>query len=308
VSPRASRRSSFSTDPRSGVIVRIAVGIDGYREGHDAAILGARIARATGAELMLVAIHPDPLVVLPRELGWEGMHKQAEALLRETRDAVAPDARIDVETDWSVPRALERVVKREHRDLLVVGSSRRGPEGRVRIGQRTRQLLCHCTCALAVAPRGLSDTKKRRLARVGVGYEGGRESQAALSLAGSIAVAAGLKLLVRGVVDDRLPAVGWSESGRESVLAMWDELLEPAVESLREDAGAAARATGADAEVQVLRGSPADVLGELCDQVDLLVIGSRRWGAVARVLLGGTGEALMQDASCPILVVPRADE
>ena len=106
---------------------------------------GRVIARATGAELMLVAVHRDPLVVLPRELGWEGMHKQAEALLRETRDAVAPDARIDVETDWSVPRALERVVKREHRDLLVVGSSRRGPEGGVRIGQRTRQLLCHCS-------------------------------------------------------------------------------------------------------------------------------------------------------------------
>jgi nucleotide-binding universal stress UspA family protein len=308
VSPRASRSASSTTDPSSGVIARIAVGIDGYPEGHDAAVLGARIARATGAELMLVAIHPDPLVVLPRELGWKGMHKQAEALLRETRDAVAPDARIDVETDWSVPRALERVVKREHRDLLVVGSSRSGPEGRVRIGKRTRQLLCQCTCALAVAPRGLSDTKQRRLARVGVGYEGGPESQAALSLAGSIAVAAGAKLTVLGVVDDRLPDVGWTESGRERVRAMWDELLKPAVESLREDAQRAAEATGTDVEVQVIRGTPADALGELCDQVDLLLIGSRRWGAVARVLLGTTGEMLMHGASCPILVAPRPEE
>jgi nucleotide-binding universal stress UspA family protein len=233
------------------------------------------------------------------------MHKQAEALLRETRDAVAPDARIDVETDSSVPRALERVVIREHRDLLVVGSSRRGPEGRVRIGKRTRQLLCDSRCALAVAPRGLSDNTERRLTRVGVGCEGGPESRAALSLAGSVAVAAGAKLLVRGVVDDRLPVVGWSKSGRERMLAMWDELLAPAVESLRENAEGAAKATGADAEVQVLRGSPADALGELCEHVDLLVIGSRRWGAAARALPGSTGETLMHDASCAILVVPR---
>jgi hypothetical protein len=147
-----------------------------------------RLRDEGGPGLVLVAIHPDPLVVVPRELGWTVMHKQAEALLRETRDAVAPDARIDVETDWSVPRALERVAMREHRDLLVVGSSRGGPEGRVRIGKRTRQLLCDGRCALAVAPRGLSDTTERQLARVGVGYEGGPESQAALSRAGSIAV------------------------------------------------------------------------------------------------------------------------
>jgi nucleotide-binding universal stress UspA family protein len=228
------------------------------------------------------------------------MHKQAEALLRETRDAVAPDARIDVEMDSSVPRALGRVVIGEHRDLLVVGSSRRRPEGRVRIGKRTRQPLCDSRCALAVVPRGLSDNTERRVTRVGVGCEGGRESRAALSLAGSVAVAAGTKLLVRGVVDDRLPVVGWSKSGRGRMLAMWDELLAPAVESLRENAEGEA-----DAEVQVLRGSPADALGELCEHVDLLVIGSRRWGAAARALRGSTGETLIHDASCAILVVPR---
>jgi nucleotide-binding universal stress UspA family protein len=285
---------------------RIAVGVDGYAEGRDAAVLGATLARATGAELMLVAIHPDPLVVLPPELGWTAMHKQAEALLHETRDALAPHARIDVETDWSIPRALERVVAREHADLLVVGSSRRGASGRVRIGSCTRQLLCHCSCALAVAPRGLSERPARQLERIGVGYDGDPESQAALSLAGAIALAAGAKLMVRAVVDDRLPAVGWSAVNIERVQAMWDELLEPQLASLREDTQASVNATGAEAEIQVLPGAPPDVLMELADDVDLLVIGSRRWGAVARVLLGTTGEALMHDAACPIVVAPRS--
>ena len=44
---------------------------------------------------------------------------------------------------------------------------------------------------------------------------------------------------------------------------------------------------------------------ELGEQVDLLVIGSRRWGAAARVLVGSTGEAVLHDAGCAVLVVPR---
>ena len=302
--PRDSPESS-SADPPSAPATLIAAGVDGYPEGRDAAALGDMLARATGGELLLVAVHPEPLVVLPPELGWKAMRTQAEAGLRQIRDELAPGAQVVVETDWSVPRALERVVAREHRNLLVMGSSRRGPEGRVRIGKRTRQLLCHFRCALAVAPRGLSTHPSRRLARIGVGYDGSPESEAALALAGSIAVAGGATLSVRGVVDDRIPSLGWFSSGRAQVMEMWSALLEPQVESLRARAQAAADATRADVDVDVRRGRPADALLEFGDRVDLLVIGSRRWGAVARVLLGSTGEALLGDASCPVLVVPR---
>jgi hypothetical protein len=69
MSTSASRSASGSADANYRALARIAVGVDGYPEGRDAAVLGATIARATGAELMLVAIHPDPLVVVPRELG-----------------------------------------------------------------------------------------------------------------------------------------------------------------------------------------------------------------------------------------------
>ena len=300
-----SQPRSTSADPGSVSNLLIAAGVDGYPEGRDAAALGAMLARVTDGELLLVAVHPEPFVVLPAELGWTAMRKQAEEALRQTRDELAPGARIAVETDWSVPRALERVVAREHRNLLVMGSSRRGPEGRVRIGKRTRQLLCHFRCALAVAPRGLSSTPERRLARVGVGYDGSEESRAALALAGSIAVAAGAKLSVRGVVDDRLPGVGWPSFGRDQLMSIWSELTEPMVESLRARAQAAADATGADVAVEVSRGRPADALMELGEQADLLVIGSRRWGAATRVLVGSTGEALLHDAACPVVVVPR---
>ncbi len=135
----ASRRSSGSSGP---VITRIAAGIDGFPEGRDAAALGQSLAKATGAELMLVAVHSAALLPMPPALSYKSLRKQSELELREVRDSLAPGARTVTATDPSVARALHRVVHRHHRDLLVVGSSRQGPDGRVRIGKRTRQLLC----------------------------------------------------------------------------------------------------------------------------------------------------------------------
>jgi nucleotide-binding universal stress UspA family protein len=298
----APRGDAPATRPEA--VSRIAVGVDGYPEGRDAAALGAAIAGVTGAELMLVAVHPNPLVPMPSGMDWKSLRKEAERMLRDVRDSLAPDARIMAETDLSIPRALHRVVRRDHRDLLVVGSSRNAPEGRVRIGKRTRQLLCHFECALAIAPRGLQTQPSFGIRRIGVGYEGGHESDAALALAGSIAVAAGAELDVRGVVDDRIPVLVRSAlSGLVST--EWTDVIAEEEQRLNDQALARARATGATASLEVLRGRPADALLALSRDVDLLVIGSRRWGPAARVLLGSTGEALLHDAACPVLAVPR---
>jgi nucleotide-binding universal stress UspA family protein len=93
---------------------------------------------------------------------------------------------MDGMSDASVPRALQRVIQREHCDLLVMGSSRHAAEGRVRIGRRTRQLLSSVECAMAIAPRGMHSSPEQALKRVGVGYDGGPESEAALALASAL--------------------------------------------------------------------------------------------------------------------------
>lgn len=285
---------------------RIGVGIDGYPEGSDAAVLGSALSRVTGAELMLIAVHPPPIVVLPSGVDWKSGERQARATLEQTRDAFAPAARLDVETDLSVPRALQRVVRREHRDLLVLGSSRHAPDGHLRIGKRTRQLLCRFESPLAVAPRGLRDRPELSFRRIGVGYDGDPEAEAALGLAGSIALAAGAELRVRAVVDDRRPLVAYAPFPPTVAMSpSWDEAVGAQMSSLLADARASARSTGADAHVSIARGRPADALLELSEDVDLLVIGSRRWGPANRLLLGSSGEALMHDAACPVLAVPR---
>ena len=285
-------------------ITRIAVGVDGYSEGRDAVALAAAISALTGAELMLVTVHVDPLVPMPAGLSWSSLHGEAEKMLREVRASLAPNARIRAETDLSVPRALHRVVGQHHRNLLVVGSSRDAAEGRVRIGKRTRQLLCHFECALAIAPRGLHSRPDVPLRTIGVGYDGSPEAGAALALAATLAAGARAELRVHGVVDDRVPVLLRSALGG-LIATEWHDVMGEEEQRLRDMALAETGPIDAPVTVEVSRGRPADALLALAESVDLLVVGSRRWGPTARVLMGSTGEALLHDAACPVLAVPR---
>ena len=305
---QAHARTSEKGQPTSGApaVKRLAVGVDGYPEGDDASVLGAAIARATGAAMLLVAVHPDPMIVVPEGLDWASLHRQARDTLIKTRDAFAPEARLAVRTDYSVARALQRVVLQENRDLLVVGSSRHAPPGHIRIGKRTRQLLCQFECALAVASRGLHANPDFGFERIGVGYDGGPESEAALEWAGALAAAGGAELRVRAVVDDRRPIVGWGRAWIADMIRDWTAAVREEEEGVRKQAFDAAQRTGAKVTAEAVSGRPADALLALSGNVDLLVIVSRRWGPAQRVLLGSTGEALMHDAACPVVAVPRS--
>jgi nucleotide-binding universal stress UspA family protein len=60
---------------------------------------------------------------------------------------------------------------------------------------------------------------------------------------------------------------------------------------------------GVQVETAVLSGSPAETLAEAAADVDLVVLGSRGRGAVARVLLGSVSDRLVHISPKPVLVV-----
>jgi nucleotide-binding universal stress UspA family protein len=63
---------------------------------------------------------------------------------------------------------------------------------------------------------------------------------------------------------------------------------------------------GVSVEEELLEGDTDEALAALDErEVDLLVCGSRGYGPVRRVLLGGVLRKLMRRAACPIVVVPR---
>jgi nucleotide-binding universal stress UspA family protein len=259
----------------------IGVGVDGYPAGRDAVALASALAGATGAELMLISVHVQSHYVLPSGMDWKSVEKQAWATLTETRDSLAPGARIEVQTDALVWRALCHVADFTRAGMLVVGSSHDAPEGRAKLGQHAGELQEHLDLPLAVAPCGMQNGATRGLERIGVGFDDRPESHAAMELAASLASAAGAELTVRGVA---LP-------GHRTALS--------------QAASRAADATGAHTRVDITHGRPTEGLRELGEQVDLLVIGSGRTGPAGRILLGNTGHALLRDVPCPVIVAPR---
>jgi nucleotide-binding universal stress UspA family protein len=50
---------------------------------------------------------------------------------------------------------------------------------------------------------------------------------------------------------------------------------------------------------------PADVLVRVSEHLDLLVCGSRGYGPLRAVLLGGVSRRLTAEAQCPVIVLPR---
>ena len=67
---------------------------------------------------------------------------------------------------------------------------------------------------------------------------------------------------------------------------------------------------GVPAEVlettEVLHGSAAEELAAVSGALDLLICGSRGYGPVLSLVLGGVTSELAHTAHCPLLIVPRA--
>ncbi|MGH2986310.1 MAG: universal stress protein [Solirubrobacterales bacterium] len=77
----------------------------------------------------------------------------------------------------------------------------------------------------------------------------------------------------------------------------------------REVATALAADLGASVETITVaedEGDPAEVLAARSRELDLLVVGSRGYGPVRQVLIGGVSGELMRRAACPVLIVPRS--
>jgi hypothetical protein len=69
--------------------------------------------------------------------------------------------------------------------------------------------------------------------------------------------------------------------------------------------GAAARCGVAETTAEVVKGRVVGTLVEATADADLVVLGSRRWGAIRRLALGSTTARVLRDAHCPVLVPPR---
>ena len=147
-------------------------------------------AELTGGNVIIASVPRTPYGG-----GWADLHAvddgTIELELTRLRDEFGVQTRII--TDTSVPRALHGLARDESASMIVVGSTARGPAGRVLPGSTAERLLHGSPCAVALAPRGHT---RAPVETVAVGFVDSPEGHAALAVAHMLAGRANAKLRV----------------------------------------------------------------------------------------------------------------
>jgi nucleotide-binding universal stress UspA family protein len=273
---------------RSTRFTNVLVGVDGSAAGRDAIALGAMLRSPHGSlTLAHVSTYGAAHLRLDAKSARDMLERErAQArIVAEVRDIASP----------SVGRGLHQLAEQYAADLLVVGSSSRGMLGRVLSGDDMRASLNGASCAVAVAPHGYAQSTAS-IKAVGVGYNGTPEAEAALAVARGLAARYGATVRALTVVNPIPGAIGYSEA--------FDPGWSMAIEVVGRTANERLELLdGVDGGVAV--GVPSEALAAFGAEVDLLVVGSRSYGPVRRMMLGSTSVRLAHGTLCPLLVLPR---
>ncbi|TKK81172.1 universal stress protein [Herbidospora galbida] len=269
----------------------IVVGVDGLRPGLLAVEWAAREAVVREVPLRLVSVVPawcledGPTGAIAEIGAW--MRKGGEtALLEAAAAAMRAAGKVAVETALvgGDPRQ-ELIEASAEADLLVVGDSGMGTLRGLLIGSVALGVAGHAHCDVVVVRASAAAPD----AEVVVGVDGSAAQADVLDFAFREAAARGADL--RAVL-------AWS----------WRDLLGGGPEASRQ-ALAKALAEGRERHpdvhpsMEIVEGSPVDVLRQAAAGAGLLVVGSRGRGLLTGMILGSVSQALLHVAPCPVVVV-----
>ncbi len=272
--------------------------VTGYEDtpgGHDALVLGARLTRLTGLGAIVATVYPADgrgLAVVANDPRWlPRARRLALARFARAREFIGDGWGTDEPQFIALGPGPVAAVLTDFADevgaaVLVAGSTGHGLLGRIAPGGTVQRLLPMSRCPVAIAPRGYRHTAGARLLSVAVAYDGSPAADRALATAVHLASRTGAVL-------------------RFVTVAPTPE-HEPAARVLAHK-GVAATPLEIDALADVLVGPVARMLADLPERADLLVIGSRGYRFMRRLLLGGVAGALVRRARYPVVIVPGPD-
>ncbi len=260
----------------------VLVGVDGRPTGRDAIAL-ARQLMDPDATLSLALVHSGK-VAEERE--------ECLRVLQEERSAAGVEAQLLDVVSTNPGRGLHEQAEELGADLLVVGSCSRGSFGRVMLGDDTRAALNGAPCAVAVASRGY--TEHPAIAKIGVAYNASPESEAALVEARELAQGTGASIHALEVIT--LPPATYGAIVGPTIGESIELMVKEATTRMQELPGVDGRAE---------YGVGGEELAAFGDEVDILLVGSRGYGPLRRLILGSTSEFLQRHARCSLLVLAR---
>lgn len=261
----------------------IVVAVTDRATAAPAVDLGIALARPAGARLVLGAVAHH------HGISRASAHEPPRALVEACRslaDAVPHDvpAEVDTITSTSMARAFHDLATRHDAQLLVIAHEDRGALARALEGDRSAEAVFTAPCGVAVAT-GMAPSLPRR---IGVAWDRSPETAEALEWAVQLAERTGGSIELLHFLD--------SVKGE----ALERDAIEAELERLR-----VAIQPRADAVTMVAWGDPARLFAQLGQNLDLLVLGSRRLGPVRRAFAGSMSALALHHAPCAVVVLPR---
>jgi nucleotide-binding universal stress UspA family protein len=256
-----------------------------YTDDRAPVDFAAALARRTGAPLVVAAVQSGGGVMDHYTGGEPAEQPAADALkaldrLRAELGAEELEAELQEHEAITPARGLAKVIEDIEPALVVLGSTRRGPVGRVFPGSTAERILHGAQCPVLVVPSG--NTKPLSgIDVIGAAVAPTPEGREALRAAALLARATGARVRAIMVLDPSLA-----------------EQQSPGMMALHHH-------EHATLEPDVLFQDPADGLVAASAHVGLLVMGSRGYGPVRAVMLGGVSRQVITRAACAVLVLPR---
>jgi nucleotide-binding universal stress UspA family protein len=286
--------------------MRLVVGYLATPGGEDAMALAVRLARTLGAEVEACTVLPPDSTVLAHVAsgGYEGLLAEqaqkwlAEALLSVPKDVVAHS---HVSFDDSFTDGLTREAARLDAEVIVVGGSGGGLAGSYSLGSVVNELLHSAPVPVAVAPRGIRDSKIDRVREVtcAIGTRQGADLLLDTAIRASKAAGTPLRLVSLVALDPTFGALrADADAVRERALAHAEETLETAKRALPE---------GFPVTSTIVGGSTVEEAVSKLEwhDGDVIMVGSSRLSAPKRLFLGSTAAKMLRVLEVPMVVVPR---
>jgi nucleotide-binding universal stress UspA family protein len=271
---------------------KVLVGVDLRQGGRDAVALASQLRDPEGT---IALEHVYPGTLMPSHALCPGLvreeRRRAETQLEHARAAANIQAELIVTQGPSPGQVLHETAEERTADLLVLGSCHRGVLGRAMLGDDTRAAINGAPCAVAVAPAGFAECPKP-ISTIGVAYDGSPESERALDVARAVAARGGATIRALHIVS--IASYAYSGFGGFAM---------PAVEAVEEADARMKALDGVEGRAQL--GFAEDDLAVFSKNVDLLVVGSRGYGPLGRLVHGSTSSRLARHARAPLLIVPR---
>jgi nucleotide-binding universal stress UspA family protein len=277
----------------------VIIGFDGSEQAKDALALGRLLGSLgpSGIVLAYITDHQPPFE-RQRRVYAQARREKVHEVLAPAVSALADHGRVEPASidSSSAARGLSDLASEYGAFgscLLVIGSTHRGPVGRVLVGSVGELLISGAPCPITVAPRGFAQHAPASIAKVVVGFDGSPESVAALRTAHGLARVAGGKLHAVAVVHDSAHGRHDREAPVRNRMALVARLND------------ALGGLGETVEGTILEGNPAEQIADVARDADMLVLGARGYGPRHHVLVGSVSSKLIRSAPSPVLVLPR---